>query len=340
MKTVVKALLTLLLVTPTFAQASVLVYPVEFVDIAAYPETAQLVEKTVTQGGRTLANIDESINLTEYRDRCADENLCLVQIGQLVDAESVIVVKVRRGVSGTDSLNLRVIETLSGKVLKQIAWDVEPGFRAFRRALVAGLKQLLYAPDASIVFEVVPKKTTVRLYGKVVKPVESEQPVPLWSGDYFLTAEAPGYETTTRWLTVESGTFQRESIRLKPNSALIAEQSSGYIPRVDNSRKSKPPAMNPWSKWMAWGLFAGGAMSLGGGSLYMYSANQSFLELSEQSRNFTNNDQLLSAQEATLLGNELSGDYDDGRYIAIAGGVALLASTLWLLIDSLGDESE
>ena len=54
----------------------------------------------------------------------------------------------------------------------------------------------------------------------------------------------------------------------------------------------------------------------------------------------SNNDQLLSAQEATLLGNELSGDYDDGRYIAIAGGVALFASTLWLLIDSLGDEYE
>jgi|GEM_PF-5891040 len=340
MKLLVTALLTLFIVWPSSAQSQVLVFPIEFVDIAPYPDASKIIASTLEKGGKSSAEIEKSINLTEYRDRCAGENLCLVQIGQLVDAESVIVIKARRGISGLDSLSLRAIETSSGKVLKKIAWEVESGSRAFNRALHVGLRQLLYEPDASVVFEVSPKRTTVSLYGKPVKMAGPGSSVPLWSGEYALKAEAPGYETTTRWLNVEPGSFQRESVRLKANSALIAEQSSGYLPRPKLSQEVRKIDKSPLSKLLAWGLFAGGAISLGGGSLFMYSANQSFVELAGQSRNFSGNDNLLSAQEATSVRDELSSDYDSGRYIAIAGGVALFASTIWILIENLGDAEE
>ncbi|MEE2904550.1 MAG: hypothetical protein VYC39_19625 [Myxococcota bacterium] len=340
MRTLFAVLLALFIVRPSDAQSQVLVFPIEFVDIAPYPDVSRIIASTLERGGKLPAEIEQSINLTEYRDRCAGEDLCLVQIGQLVDAESVIVIRARRGISGLDSLSLRALETSSGKILKKIAWEVESGSSSFNKALHVGLRQLLYEPDASVVFDVSPKRTTISLYGKPVGMTESGESVPLWSGEYALRAEAPGYETETRWFNVEPGSFHRELVRLKANSAFIAEQSNGYLPRPQVSQKIKRPDKSPLSEWLAWGLFAGGAISLGGGSLSMYSANQSFVELAQQNRNFSGNENLLSAQEATSVRDELSSDYDNGRYIAIAGGVALFASTMWILIENLGEVEE
>lgn len=340
MRAFTAVLLAILSLAPGYAAANgVLIYPVEFVDISPYPNTSKFIETAVKRSGQSLAKIDENINLSEYRERCSGEALCLVQIGQLVDASKVVVIQNRRRASGTCALSIRALDTSSGEALKTINWDIEPGLSTFRKAIQVALKQLLSPPDASVVFELSPKKTIVSLYGRPLQLSESEEPAELWSGDYFLKAEAPGYKSMTRWMRVESGSFQRESIRLSANSALITEQSSGYISRAKPSRKIKRKHTNPWSRWLAWSLFAGGAISLGGGGLSMYSANQSYIELSGQSRNF-NNESLLSAQEAMNRRDEIVSDYDNGRYVALTGGVALLASTLWILIDNLGGEYE
>ena len=324
---------------PAHAQEKILILPFDYVEMSPVDGLERQLARELREASLDVLEPDQvsreqGLDLVNQRSRCSDDLLCLVQVGELLEATRLVVAKVKRGRTQTDNLTINVIDVARASLVDSIRWDIRFGEENLRQATLAGAKQLLIPPDTLAVFEIEPPESTVYLYGRTLREIRSGEAVPYWSGVYLLRVEHPGYETREARVTLETGKTSRVRFQLELDPLYI--QPTAPLTRSElvrsKQRKTlhrKTALTNPW----VWISVSAGALAMIGGGAYMFMQQEQYNELAGETRDFTNANMITGARDADLQRQKLQENYEVGSISFMSGAALAGAAFSWMLLD-------
>ena len=326
--------------TPALAQERVLLLPLEYIELPPIASLENDLEKILDGKSIKVINAQEistrlGIDLREQRNRCEGDLLCLVQVGELLEATRLVVATLKKGQGKTDTLQVKVIDVARASLVDNLRWDIQPNLDRAREAIFAGMKQLLIPPDTITVFEVEPADAVVLVYGRRTSDLKFGTPMPFWSGTYWIRVEHPGYEPRELQVTLRPGDTSKVDLKLELDPLYVQPHSRPNLPltaspTAERSMHRKKAFQNMWA-WMAVGS---GAIAMAGGGAFMFIQQQQYNELAGESRQFSNTAMITGAVEASARRDELTDNFRVGELSFVSGAAIAGTAFAWMLLDA------
>lgn len=288
------------------------------------------------------------VNLVEQVQLCRREVLCLVQIGEAVSAERMLLGELIDK-AGARTVKLYVVDVTKAAMVDTLTLSVGSDDRVLENALVVAMRQLFALPDARVVFEVTPKDAQLEFYGERAD-VRYWEEIPFWAGTYVAKATRAGYEGQEVRIVLPRGGPTRVVIdlvpdllyvdptggRRKPDAtdpkrgkfAVVPVDGDGSGPGPSGPRVEEPSAFaNLW----AWGLVAAGGAAATVGGLVMVGAQSDYNDLSAEPRYLRGT--TTSALDAIADREDARSRFGLGSKVLIGGVVVGVGGLVWMLVD-------
>lgn len=280
---------------------------------------------------------------------CNNDVLCLVQLGEILGAERLVLPRLREGARETDVLQIVVIDVQAAKLRDSLTWDIPNQLGMFDAAMTAAPRHLFGLPDARLVVLVQPKDARLFVFGEEVGSPPYTSEVAFWSGSYVATVERRGHTRRSFRLDVKPGVVTKVEIELEPDADYVPEVPEGRAVKVrggervdepgevsratvsaEESRPASPALralLNPW----AWGLVAAGGLGIGVGGGIMAGAQSDYNALSLQTRYSGRTTDVATARD---LREGAASDYGAGSVLLLGGLAAAGAGVAWLVVSA------
>lgn len=359
-----RGLLLVLMAFPSAAQATrVVVTPVEAKDVdygivrdvnrVLVTALKELPKLTVMES-RALSQ-ELGVNLSEQVHDCNKEVLCLVQIGEAVGADRLLLSELMPAKPSGTVLKFFVVDVKKAALSDTLRWTIPFKDGAVDDSVPAAMRQLFAPPDARVILEITPKDAELRLYGEVAK-AQFWTEVPFWSGVYYAQLSRKGHDPREVRFSIPPGGPTRIVIELeqdplyvdpthktRPSAPGAKDKARFEVVTAENEPGPTPPPGPPrpsaFSNWIAWSVAGVGVAAGVTGAMVMRSAQGSYNELSGQARfgvKTTPVDVASSSRDGARSRYSLGGGL-------AAGGAGLAgAALLWMVVDGLihSDEAE
>ncbi|MCK6545969.1 hypothetical protein L6R52_08875 [Myxococcota bacterium] len=361
MRPFVAAALFALLLPIEARAAAVVVFPLDGRGVAertAGDATARL--KATLRALRSVEVIETAavekrlgVHLTEQARACEYDVFCLVEVGEILGSERMIIGHVRKPprAESPDELELKlfVLDVAKASVADVLLWRVPSAGAALDDAVDAATRRLFSAPNAKLAFELSPANAEVTFYGDPV-PRTLKGPLDYWSGVYHARIAADGFQPVTQRIVVEPGGPTTVKIELAPDLLWVAKpkdtkranpfaqpsrregsgvsaEEAGALPVATDDDGSGGFA-NP----IGWGLAGAGIAATVAGVIVSASAQSDYNSLSKQERYLPG--VTLSAAQAIATRDDARSRYTIGSVVALSGGAIAASGLLWMIVDS------
>jgi hypothetical protein len=287
------------------------------------------------------------VSLVEQVHLCRREVLCLVQIGDAVSADRMLLGELSE-VGGQRLLKLYVVEVTKAAMIDTLTWTVSNDDAVLEDAVRAAMRQLFGQPDARIVLQILPRDAQLELFGERVNLRYWEE-IPFWSGVYYGRVSAKGHEARDVRIVLAPGGPSNVVIELVPDllyvdpdarsrkrdtdgkfmvvSAADAAAQAAAAAAVDRPS----PLANPW----AWGLVALGAGASAVGGAVVVGAQSDYNALSVEPRFLRG--ETTTAIEAIAAREDARDSFSLGSKVMVGGIVVGVAGLVWMLVDAAID---
>lgn len=290
------------------------------------------------------------VDLTEQAQACDYDVFCLVEVGEVLQTEKILIGHVRL-LSGQKreehELKLIVLDVAKATIVEVLIWKLPIDRGGLLDAARAATKRLFAEPDAQVVLDVQPPEAKVYFYGDLVPRPADGSAFPYWSGTYLASVEAEGFQPKELRIVIPAGAKQtRIPIELAPDLLYVPEkgrpeaepfaktsrrQGSGVsaqvVGAVDTDDDSGLILTTPWPYiTAAVGVAAGVA-----GAVLMSNAQGSYNDLSAQPRYSPG--VTVTADEAINRRSEARSRYRIGSALTLSGVGVLVATAVWVVVD-------
>ncbi len=315
----------------------------EFMSAMGRIEGLQIIESDVL--ARELG-----ADLSTEARACNNDVLCLVQLGEILGAERLLLPRLREGDNDTDVLQIVVVDVQAAKLRDSLTWEIPSRIGMFSSAVAAAARHLFGLPDARLLVNVQPKDARLFVFGEEVGAPPYTQEIAFWAGSYVATVERRGHAKKSFRLDVKAGGVTKVDVQLVPDPSYVEETPDGRAVKVrggstrsgsgtgDETITAKTerevptsPAvkalMNPW----AWGLVVTGGLGLGVGGAVMASAQSDYNALSIQTRYSGRTTDVGTARD---LRDQAASSHQLGSIVFMAGLGAAGGGLAWLILSS------
>jgi len=310
----------------------------------------ELPEVTVVESQAISAEL--GINLVDQVQQCRRDTLCLVQIGEAVSADRLLLGELAEKSNGERILKLYVVDVTKAAMVDTITWTLPTAQGALEDALAAAMRQLFARPDARVIFEVLPKDAEISVYGERADFKLWEE-IPFWSGVYLMRVERKGHDPREVRITLPRGgptrvvleleqdplwfdpeAKKRTSGQTKPGKfAVVAvDAESSVVPK--KSRGALGPS--PFANWVAWSIVGVGGIASVSGGLVMTGAQADYNTLSAQPRFLDGT--TASAGDASAAREDARSRFGLGSKLLIGGVGVAIGGLAWMLVDAALDK--
>jgi hypothetical protein len=349
----------LLLPAPALAR-SVIIFPLDARGVAY--DTAQTATHWVLETMRAIPDtrvIDPKtveaelgVKLTEQARACEYDLFCLVEVGEILEGDAMLIGHVRRVGGNEDEvheLKLIVLDVPKATITDVVIWKVPTARQGgLENAVRAASRRLFSRPDAMVTFVLEPPNARVSFFGDQVQ-IPEDGTLPYWSGTYLAEVEAEGYHPKELRVVIPPSTKEKNTripIELEPDPLYVPKggvrkvqpfdrasrregsgvtaEVAGAVPEDDGPQ---PILFSPWP-WL--GAAAGIGVGIAGGVL-MGMAQSDYNELSMQERYKPG--VTVTAQVAIQRRDEARDRFQTGSGLLIAGGAVLVGTAIWVIID-------
>lgn len=330
------------------------------IDAATVEEGTQTLLKTlrdlegVTVVDAKTAKARIGVDLVEQARACEYDVFCLVELGELLEAQQLLVGHLSRPPPTHDradeglELKLMVLDVAKASPTEVLLWrvpDLDP--EALGQATSAAARRLFAPRDIQVQFVLTPSDAEVRFFAEPVA-VTSGQTMPYWSGTYHAVVRAPGYlEQALRVrLPAGQGTLQIP-IELQPDPLFVAGQGGTVRPFERSSRRTgsgasaqtvgavdtRVPTPAAYQGPLPWVVAGGGvALSVIGGVL-MQRAQGSYNERAVE-RRYTPTI-TVPADVAMRDRDSARSTYRTGSGLMLGGVAVMVGAAVWMIVDAV-----
>ena len=167
----------LLLVSEAALASPVVVFPLAPRNVTpAMTDSASKVLRDSISALKDVTVIDTSVverklgvHLVDQARDCDYDVFCLVEVGEIMKAERILIGHVRRQPSETDvELKLFVLDVAKALVVDTLVWKLKGDQALLEEAVRAGSKKLVSRPNATVVFDLTPANAEVALFGDTI----------------------------------------------------------------------------------------------------------------------------------------------------------------------------
>ena len=280
-------------------------------------------------------------DLARQAQECNQDVLCLVQIGQVVEADRLLLGHVKRDPGGGRELRLFVVDVARATLADSLRWDVPARDGALGEASEAAVRQLLTPPDARIVLEITPKDADLLLYGQRVGRKPYGEEMPYWSGIYYGRAQGEGHEPRELRIRIPPGGPTRVAVTLEPDPLWVRSKAkaeagrrlgSGVSAEVAGALGPVEEGRSAFANPIAWALVGVGIGASVTGGLVMAGAQDDYNAASAELRYTV--DQTSPWAEALAVRRDARSQYTLGSEVMLAGVGVGIGGLAWMLIDA------
>lgn len=352
------ALVASLLLSQVAVAAKVVVFGLDPRNVSA-ETTAQGAQRLLTTLAKLpgLTVIDPQtakarlgVDLVQQARACEYDVFCLVELGELLDADKLLIGHLSRP-APTDpdadlglELRLMVLEVASASTVDVLLWRVQDlNSKALAQACDAGARRLFGPPDIKVQFVLTPPNAQLHLYGEPVELSPKGAPIPYWSGTYDAIVRAEGYEPRQIRIRLKKGKATLTvPLELEQDPLWVGERTSKPELFDRPSRSSglgtlnlETPAVPQPSllhRLLPWGLGGGGVFVSALGGFLMQQAQASYNTRAGEIR--YQSTVTLPAAAAVKERDAAQGKHRIGSGLLVAGVVAIVGAGVWLLLDT------
>ena len=336
---------------------SVVVVPLDAEGTRAF-EAARLASGVISSALRDLPELrvmesravsaELGVSLVEQVQLCRREVLCLVQIGDAVSADRMLLGELSEA-DGKRLLKLYVVDVTKAAMIDTLTWTVGTDDRMLEDAVRAATRQLFGQPDARMVLQILPRDAQLELFGERVNLRYWEE-IPFWSGVYYGRVSAKGHEARDVRIVLAPGGPSNVVIELVPDLLYVdpdarsrkresdgrfmvvsAEDAAAQAAAAQAAADRPSPLANPW----AWGLVALGAGASAVGGLVVVGAQSDYNALSAEPRFLRG--ETTTAVEAIAAREDARDSFGLGSKVMVGGIVVGVAGLVWMLVDAAID---
>jgi hypothetical protein len=294
------------------------------------------------------------VGLTQQARACEYDVFCLVEVGELLEAERVLIGHLSRPLP-TDAradegleLKLIVLDVSRATITEVLLWrvpDLDPS--ALVDAARAAVSRLFAPKDVELIVALTPPEARISLYGEQLSLPEGGR-VPFWSGVYHALVTAPGYQPERARIPVMPGEGPvRVAVTLEPDPLYVAEvtgpvkvfeqdsrrlgsgasaQTVGAVPSPDEAPTPAYQSLPPW-------LVAGAGVGMVAlGSVLMQGAQSRYNDRAAERRYISG--ETFTADVAIRERDENRTRYRAGSGVVLGGVGLLVGAGVWMLVDA------
>jgi hypothetical protein len=290
------------------------------------------------------------VNLTEQARACEYDVFCLVEVGEILQSDQMIIGHVRRGprepIDGDLELKLFVLDVSKAVVIDTLNWRV-PGNKdhALEDAVDAATRKLFSPPSAQVTFELAPPNAEIIAYGDPF-PKPKNGVLSFWPGTYHAVIKAEGYQAQELKIVIAPSGKTAIALQLQPDLLYVAKGRQKEVTPFDKASRregsgvtaldvetdlatdTRPSSFaNPW----AWGLSGLGAAGVVVGFVVARGAQSDYNDYSKEERFLITTP---SAATARMVRDDARASYRTGTIVAGTGAILALGGLAWMVIDS------
>jgi hypothetical protein len=285
------------------------------------------------------------VDLTDQAQACDYDVFCLVEVGEILQVERMLIGHVRRP-EGKDAsgleLKLIVLDVAKAVIAEVLIWRIpDNAVAGWQDAVEAASRRLFSPPDALVDLALDPGNARLSFYGEPVQPPAPGQPLRFWSGTYYARVESPGYHALEVKVVIPTNTRTRVPLSLEPDPLYVPpdrrpkDKSTQPFDRTSRREGSgvsaqdvavkAPEAEDPLTAALTnpipWVVAGGGAGLIVLGSVVMSGAQANYNELSGQARYAPG--MTATVDVAIQARDDSRGSYTLGSVLAFAGAAAV-----------------
>ncbi len=348
-------LILALAVAPAAASAmGVVVVPLDASGTSAF-EASRVASRSMLLALRDLpgvrvmesqaVSVELGVNLIEQVQLCRREVLCLVQIGEAVSADRMLLGELSEK-AGVRSIKLYVVDVTKAAMVDTLTWTVGADDRTLEDAVTVAMRQLFASPDARVVFEIMPKDAQLELYGERAN-LKFWEEIPFWSGVYHARLTRKGHDPREVRIVLPRGGPTRVVLELEMDPLFFDPTSKNKKPPTErqpakfavvpvdadgNALPPQPPGPSPFANLWAWGLVAAGGAASAVGGLVMVGAQSDYNALSIEPRYLRGT--TTAAADAIADREDARSRFGLGSKVLIGGVVVGVGGLVWMLVDA------
>lgn len=286
------------------------------------------------------AKVSEALgfDLGRQAAECANDLLCLVQIGEVIEAGTLLIGDLRDTPTGAIILRLSVIDVARATLVDTLRWEIPPRSEALAPGVAAACKRLFAETDATIVLKVFPRDAVITFYGERATEQDYGVPVPYWSGVYYGKVTRNGYEPEVIRIEVPTGGPREWTIELERDPLWVGAKTPRK-PRTDrDDRPLQPPpdpgdaAASPLANYWAWGLIAAGVGGGVTGAVLMMGAQDDYNALAAEQRYAIGETTPWDVADETRTSSQDS--FSLGATVLYVGAGVAAAGVVWMILDA------
>jgi hypothetical protein len=290
------------------------------------------------------------VHLTEQARACEYDVFCLVEVGEILQSDQMIIGHVKRGPrDSADSdleLKLFVLDVAKAVVIDTLLWRV-PGRaeRGLEDAVAAATRKLFSEPNAELVLEILPPKAEIYAFGEAL-PKAKNGVVAIWPGTYHVVVRADGFQPLETKIVVSASGRTTAKLELQPDLLYVEKSKTKTVSPFDKTSRregsgvsalevptdvdvdTRPSAFaNPFA-WSATGVGLGLAVV---GVVLASGAQNDYNALSGDERYLITTP---SSGTASAVRQDAISGFRTGSIVAGAGAVVAVGGLVWMLIDA------
>lgn len=346
------------------ASANVIVFPLDPRGVAY--DTADRGTKNVLTTMRELKGLGVidpktvakqiGVDLTEQAKKCEYDVFCLVEIGEILEGEHILIGHLRQqgeGASRTLELKLIVLDVARASITEVLIWNLSANQdRAIDDATSTAPRRLFGASDVQVMWNIEPADAKVFVYGDPLKHPAPGEKMPFWSGVYHVRLERDGYHPLDRRITIpkQKGAVaidiameqdplfvekRKKNGEVSPFDKTSRREGSGISAAVvgavpdDDDRAVGSALANPF----AWATVGVGVVGVVVGAIVMAGAQSDYNRVAEETR-FTMGGSA-TASIAMRMRDEFASTHTSGSVIAGVGVAAMVGGVVWMVVDAV-----
>jgi hypothetical protein len=286
--------------------------------------------------------VSKGFDAASQAAQCGTDVFCLVQIGEAVEADRLIIGHVRRDPGKLDELRLSLVDVVKSSMIDTLKWDVPPREGAMEEAVYAGTRHLIIKPDVRIAIDLEPKDALITLYGERVGSPPYPPELPYWSGVYYGRITREGYEPKEVRIDILPKQTTRVAIELDQDPLYVrvapTDPDRGRRteprppPRTGGTVETAPSPPSPLANPYAWGIVAVGVGGTVAGGMIMKSAQDSYNQASGEARYLG---ATRPSSTAIKLRDDARNNFSLGAKLTAGGAIVAAGGLIWMLYDGI-----
>ena len=328
------------------APVRIVVFPIEGHGVAndsvnaVYARLVNSLERDPTLEVISADDVSSEIgvDLGEQARDCDNDLLCLIQIGELVGGERLLLGKLKRHVKGFDDLRLSVVDVEKAHLVDTLRWKIPARSGALYDAVSIAGRMLAGKPDAQVFFDVFPEDLELVFYGSPSRDLELGKPTEFWSGIYYGRATRAGYEPRDVRISIPAGGPTRVTVELESDPLWVGpgtrKANITPVPGARGRSDTVVPEADegwPWGAIAGWSVVGVGAAVAGLGGVLMNGAQDRYNEVAGQTR-YT--EMTTAVADARRIADDTTKDYGLGTRVMIGGVSTIVLGLTWVIIDA------